>query len=279
MATPGVRTRPSPSPSGNGLRAGAGQLACGLLAGLLVALLAIDRRRAGDVAVLAVVAALAPASIVVGLRRHRPARAGPWLLIALGVALLGAAAALRTAQSGRAGPHLTAGPHGPGALLPSPVFVPGVALLVLGAAALAWSPTRRDRRNLDLVIEAALVGALAFSVSWAFWVGSTIGVTGTPSLALFGLAAAVPLAAMFATLVVSGFNRPPWRGGAGRRLLVGGAGLVAWTVLAQLESSNRLAISVSWLECSAAVIALVLAAAALHPTMRPLSRRSPAPLH
>jgi diguanylate cyclase (GGDEF)-like protein len=278
MAIPGVHTRPNASLFARRLSSGAGLIASGLVGALLIALLATDRRRAADVAVLAVVAALAPAAVVAGLRRHRPARAVPWLLIALGTALLAAGAALRTAQSGWAGPHLTDGLHRAGTLLPSPVFVPGAALLVLGAGALAWSPTRRDRRNLDLLIEAALVGALAFSVSWAFWVGSTAGEAGPPSLARLGLAAAIPLAAMFGALVVSGFNRPPWRVAAGRRLLVGGAGLVAWTVLAQLERSNRLAIGVSWLECGLAAIALVLAAAALHPTMRQLSRRSRSPL-
>jgi diguanylate cyclase (GGDEF)-like protein len=191
---------------------------------------------------------------------------------------LAGGAALRTADSDWTGPRLANGLGSVAAHLPGPVFVPGVLLLVLGAAALAWSPSGPDRRNLDSMIEAGLAGAVAFSVSWAFWVGSSIGVTGSPSVSLLGLAAAVPLAAMFGALIVSGFARPPWRLAAGRRLVVGGLGLVAWTVLAQLESSNRLALSPWWLECSLALIALVLASAALHPTMRQLSRRSRSPL-
>jgi diguanylate cyclase (GGDEF)-like protein len=257
---------------------GARQLAFGLAAALLVAALAIDHRRSIDMALLNAVALVAPGAIVVGLRRERPARAVPWLLVALGAAFLAGAAALRTADSGWAGPPLAQGSHRAGALLASPVFGPAVLLLVLGAATLAWSPVRRDRRNLDSLIEAALAGAVAFSISWAFWVGSTRGVPSASSLSLVGLAAAVPLAVVFCLLIVSGSDRPPWRVAAGRRLLTAGAGLVAWTVLEQLESSHRLSIGPAWLECAAALIALWLAAAALHPTMRQLGRRSRSPL-
>jgi diguanylate cyclase len=256
----------------------AAQLTFALAAALLVAALAIDHRRMVDTALLSALAVAAPATIVAGLRRERPARAGPWLLVGLGAALVAGAAALRTADSGWAGPQLASGPHPAGALLASPVFGPGAVLLVLGAATLAWSPVRRDRRNLDCLIEAALAGAVAFSVSWAFWVGSARGVTGTPSLSLFSWAAAVPLAVVFCLLVLSGSDRPPWRVAAGRRLLFAGAALVAFTVLEQLESAKRLAIGPSWLECAAALIALVLAAAALHPTMRQHGRRSRSPL-
>jgi diguanylate cyclase (GGDEF)-like protein len=254
------------------------QLAFVLVAALFVAALAVDHRRAVDTALLVALAVVAPASIVAGLRRERPARAVPWLLVGLGAALVAGAAALRTADMGWVGPRLASGPHPAAALLAGPLFGPGAVLLVLGAATLAWSPVRRDRRNLDCLIEAALAGAVAFSIGWAFWVGSARGVTGAPSLSLLSWAAAFPLAVVFCLLIVSGSDRPPWRVAAGRRLLLGGAALVAFTVLEQLEGAARLAIAPSWLECAAALIALVLAAAALHPTMRQLGRRSRSPL-
>jgi diguanylate cyclase len=264
-----------PGAARRALRAAAWPLACIGLASAAVALVAVDHGRLVDTGALGATGALALVAIVVGLRRNRPARAVPWLLVALGAALLAGAAAIRTAHGGWfAPPSATGRPL----VLPSPLFVPGAALALLGAGALVWSPTRRDRRNLDVLIEAGLAGVVAFSLSWALWVGSTAALATSSLLARAALAVEFPLAAVAAVLVVVGFGRPPWRVAAGRRLLVGAGGLLALVVLTQLESSNRLAISPSWLECTAALTALALAAAALHPTMRQLSRRSRSPL-
>ncbi|HXQ18040.1 MAG TPA: EAL domain-containing protein [Acidimicrobiales bacterium] len=271
MAPQELRSRKRPGAPNRRRRPPAQARVYALVSALAVGLLALDHRRGTDVTVLALVALVAPVSIVVGLRRHRPASSIPWLVLALGAGLLAGGGAVRTAHS--AWGALPAGADHLRLPAEHAVFVPGALLLVLGAALLVCSPRRRDRRNVDNLIEATLAGTVAFSIGWAFWAGADVGrASGAPWLGRLGLALTFPLAVSFAALVCAGFSRPPWRMAAGRRLLIGAAGLAAFVVLVQLTGTGRLALAPAWLEAGLALVVLAIAGAALHPTMRQLSR-------
>jgi diguanylate cyclase len=252
-------------------RDAAAELVVAAVAALMVGLLFGLHGRVSAVTLLLVAAFGAPAAVVGGLRRRRPRAAGPWLLVGLGAGLLAGAAAVRAADGAYAAMARVATPARP--VLPDALTLAGLIVVLFGLGLLGSSSLRPARRGPAPLLEAALAGVVAFSISWSDWAGRATGPGGARWSSAAFMVLGLPLAAALVALTLVGSARAPWRLAAGRRLVAGAAVLAASIVLVQLEETGRRAPSAGWVEAGVVLAAAGFALAALHPSMRQLSLR------
>ncbi len=174
-------------------------------------------------------------AIVYGVRRHRPARIGPWLLLAGAVA------------TGAAGDVLLA------LKLPSAAHISFTAMVVLIACALL----QLTRGGAILVDRARLIDLLAFLCStllvvWVFVVGDFGRIGAIPAAYAIG---ALLLVAVTARLLVAARRNP-----SAVLLLIGAVGVLVSDIVQPLWPSRLT-------ELGYVVLYVAWGAAALHPSM------------
>ena len=209
--------------------------------------------------------ATAVTATVVGLRRYRPARRWPFVLMAAAFFLFLVGGALRQ-QFGTLG-DLTA--HR--SLIPDFLAAPGYVLLGLGLAGIARARRGSAGFDLDATLDALVAALAALVVAWAYLITPALANETAPLRVRLVLAAYPALSAFLVVMILQvAFVVDDRRVPAHRLLVVALGCMFIGDVVYMLEDARIARLSLHIIDVPYALAFLAVSVAVLHPSMREL---------
>lgn len=220
----------------------------------------------GDIGMLAL-SVLAPIVIGVGVRRHRPESAGPWLLLILAGVVWSVAGAVRAA-TGSTG-DLTADRN----LLPDVFAVAGYTLFAVALLKMLRAQGHANRSR-SIVLDGAILAISSMLVCWVALIAPVLFRLDASWIAKVSIVVYPPISAFLVFVAARLTYGTAVRGTAQRLLLTGMMALLIGDVsYVPLEAGLVDNIPGRLLEMPYAIAYVLITAAALHPSMLDTVRR------
>ena len=138
----------------------------------------------------------ASASVIAAISRFHPARAWPWVAIAVALLVFIVSLGLRVSYDTLG--DLTAGRS----LVPDYLSLPGYLLLATGLAGLVWSRCGRSEDFTDTMLDAIIAGLAALTLAWAFLISPALTNSELGPLVKLSLAIYPPMSVMLVAVSV-----------------------------------------------------------------------------